>query len=184
MTEPRTQVLGIDPDYGKDSGGCACALSEGGLFVSAWFERPSHEFAVLPRLSAVVVEKPQQDERSAAVPPAVLIQLAWVGAAVAYRYQGGAPGCVVVELEPRAWKGSEPKPVQHARLWRILEPAERAVFGGEATERVIRAALDKGAATRWARSGGSYYPRAFSAADKLDAACISATYLGRLLKAR
>ncbi len=129
----------------------------------------------------VVVERPQQDGRSRSARPEDLIEIAWEGAKLAAAYAASG-GSLLVELEPREWKGTEPKAMQHNRLWLVLTPAERLVLGGDATRRAILTAREKGALKRWAPHSTAYYPRSFVMADVLDAAALAMVYGGRLLK--
>lgn len=174
-------VLFIDPDYGKDSKGCACVAFFDGVLTLAWFERPGENKWVPYGLDEVVVEQPQQDERSRPVPPAVLMRLSWDGALLAGLY-AGRHGCSVQGWTPHQWKGSEPKSVQHARMWEVLEPSEREMLGGYATECAILAARRKGALKRWKPHASAYYPKSFNTADLLDAAAMGCTWLGRMRK--
>lgn len=87
-----------------------------------------------------------------------------------------APACTC----ERGWKGSEPKPIHHARVWEELTLAERRVLGGDKTHAAIERACEKGALNRWGRPGASYYPRAFKTHNLLDAAALGLTFLGRI----
>src|SRR5699024_8087889 len=141
---PRTSsALAIDPGYSRKSGGCAVALAFSGQLDSVFFERPSDFEGTQWSLTDVIVEQPQQDGRSWAVPPAVLIKLAWEGASLAGLY-AGASGATLHTPTVNEWKASEKKPAHHARLWEVLSPAERAVLGGAKTYAVILAACRKG----------------------------------------
>jgi hypothetical protein len=79
----------------------------------------------------------------------------------------------------RGWKGSEQKPVHHARLLEVLAPAELEVLGGGDTARRILAARQKGALDRWGKPGATYYG-AWTGHNLLDAAALGAYHLGRL----
>jgi hypothetical protein len=129
----------------------------------------------------VVVERPQQDERTRSIPPEVLAHLSWAGAALAYRY-AGMLGCPVVEYTPTQWKGSVPKPVHHGLLWKVLSAGERSCLGGAATLAQINRAKEKGALDRWKKAGGDYYPESWLVHNLLDAACLGAFHLGRIGK--
>jgi len=184
-------VTAIDP--GVAGAGNACAASEDKRIVCVWFARvPRFERGALlgelegPCADIVIVERPVlQGDRTRAARPQDLMSLAWEGALLAGAY-AGRDGATLIELpandtrDARGWKGSEPKPVQHARLWAILDAGERALLGGLVTERVIYAAREKGALNRWGRPGASYYPRAFTTHNLLDACALNATYTGRL----
>jgi hypothetical protein len=157
--------------------------------------------------SFVAVERPVvQGERTARADPGDLMDLSWEGALLAGSY-AGRDECPIVCLPstnstgrrcPRhsarvkaadrggactcqkGWKGSEPKPQMHARAWERLEPAEKKMLGGRATERTIMAAREKGALSRWAKPGVAYYPKAFDTHNLLDALCMGLWYFGRL----
>lgn len=169
-------LVAIDPGFGRRSGGCACALFEGAELVRVWMARPSDRVDVA---CDVIVEKPQQDRRSRGVPPSTLIELAWQGAVLAGRIAGASHA--VHALTPSEWKGSVPKPVHHARLWRCLTERERHVLGGVETWAHIDAARMRGAESRWGQPGASYYPARWTTHNMLDAVALGAHYLGRLL---
>jgi hypothetical protein len=173
-------ALAIDPGYARKSGGCACARAEFGKLVDVWFARATEVEGVEP-VAFVVVEQPQQDARSWGVPPAVLIKLAWEGAALAGLY-AGASGAQLHCPTVSEWKGGEKKPAHHARLWAVLSPAERAVLGGDKTYVVIKAACQKGALCRWKLPSDQLYPSTFKTHNLLDAAALLMWALGRLTK--
>ncbi len=178
-----TKALGIDPGYSAASGGCAVAHGIGGLLVDVRFERAdafAHSCASLD-LDYVIVEQPQQDGRSASVPPAVLIKLSWEGCKLAALY-AGASGAVLHDPTPSEWKGSEAKPAMHLRLFEILNTAERAVLGGKATAAQIEAACERGAMCRWSKPGAALYPSSFKIHNLLDAAALLMWAYGRLEK--
>lgn len=157
-------------------------------------------------VNQVVVERPVfQGARSLNARPQDLMALAWEGALLAGAFagrdacpiyelppsdvtdkrcplhgKGPAPGCAVACTCERGWKGSEQKPIHHGRLWRVLTPSERTVLGGRATEKHIEAAKEKGALDRWSRPGVSYYPRAFTTHNLLDATAMGKYFLGEL----
>jgi hypothetical protein len=172
-------VLSIDPGYAKASKGCACAATTGQILTGVWFTRPENHTRFTRHVSAVVVEKPQWDGRDATAQ--VLIELTYQGALLAGLY-AGEDGADVIAYTPRDWKGSEPKPVHHGRLWKILDADERAILGGDRTGAIIQAAKEKGALNRWARPGVTYYPRNFETHNLLDAAALNLFHLGRLPK--
>lgn len=187
-------LLAIDPGYA--GAGNACAAFEAGVLVETWFEkavtfaprapagpaRATRWAAAAGYFHEIVIERPQQDGRSRGVPPDTLIRLAWAGALLAGAF-AGRDGAPIVEYTPSEWKGSEPKPVQHARLWTVLAEGERARLGGEATYRTIMAACEKGALKRWAIAGAACYPRSFTLHNILDAVALGCVHLGRLRKA-
>jgi hypothetical protein len=196
-------VLAIDP--GVAGHGNACAAFVGGELAEVWFERVP-TFAAMPaegprfvkryeqagRVSVVVVERPvYQGKRSDNARAKDLIDLPWEGALLAGAF-AGRDGCPIVALPSsdamvlderrRGWKGPEAKPANHWRLWQILNERERALLGGAATEKVIAAAREKGALSRWSKPGVAYYPRAWDTHNKLCAAALGATFLGRMIR--
>lgn len=133
-------------------------------------------------VSHVVVERPEyQGIRTQSSRPQDLINLAWAGALLAGRI-AGATGAHLIELAPSKWKGSEPKPVHHARMWVTLTEQEKALLGGDATGRVIQSAVEKGARERWKKGGAAYYPRTWTMHNILDAAALGLHYVGRMAK--
>ncbi len=181
LTPRNANALAIDPGYARKSGGCACAVARGGALERVWFERAQDFTVTCSCLGHVIVEQPQQDARSWGVPPAVLIKLAWEGAALAGLY-AGASGAVLHCPTVSEWKGGEKKPAHHARLWAVLSAAERAVLGGEKTYAVIKAACQKGALCRWRLPSDQLYPSTFKTHNLLDAAALLMWALGRLTK--
>lgn len=175
-----TELLAIDPGV-RDK--CACALFIEDELKSVWFEAhaDARRYTGAPPLALlrVVVERPEyHGARSDAARTQDLLALSWAGAALAYAY-GGAADAPVIERGVGEWKGSEPKPVMHARLWRVLSDAERALLGGGATHAAIAKAVEKGALRRW-KAGGVWYPRKFVAHNLMDAAALGSWELGRL----
>lgn len=176
-------MICIDPGYAKSGDGCACAHFTRGELSEVWFERPENfrdASARARRVAAVVVEQPQQDGRSWSIPPAVLMRLSWDGALLAGLY-AGACGARVEAVTPSTWKGSIAKPVQHKRVWSVLDAAERAVLGGDAACRAIDAACRKGALDRWGKPGVRYYPDSFKTHNLLDAVAMGVLRLGRVI---
>ncbi len=179
----KANALAIDPGYARKSGGCALALAERGVLDHVGFERAS-QFCIAPGscdIQHVIVEQPQQDARSWGVPPAVLIKLAWEGAALAGLY-AGASGAQLHCPTVSEWKGGEKKPAHHARLWAVLSEAERRVLGGAPTYAVIKEACQKGALCRWKLPSDELYPSSFKTHNLLDAAALLMWALGRLTK--
>lgn len=175
------KALAIDPGYEKSGGGNACASAGDGELADVWFER-SKDFDLSGIVyDHVIVEQPQQDARSYAVPPAVLIKLAWEGASLAGLY-AGASGAVLHAPTVTEWKGAEKKPAHHRRLWLVLNAAERAVLGGAKTEAAILNACEAGAMCRWSKPGAALYPASFKMHNLLDAAALLMWALGRLEK--
>jgi hypothetical protein len=185
-------VIAIDPGVHR----CACAALEDGRLVEAWYEtartfKRGADMADPARITlaechlrgavAIVVERPQYDGRSRTARAQDLMGLCWHGALLAGEF-AGRDGAPVVAVTPSEWKGTEPKPQHHARLWRELDAEERRVLGGDATGKMIAAAVQKGALTRWSRPGAAYYPRAWTTHNLLDAACLALWYVNRLEK--
>jgi hypothetical protein len=180
-----SSLLAIDPGVAA----CACAAFVDARLAHVWFERPC-DAASLTEIAfdEIIVERPAlQGDRTRAARPQDLMALAWEGAMLAGMF-AGRDGAAMISRpandtrDERGWKGSEPKPVQHARLWAVLDAAERDVLGGSKTERIILAARERGALNRWSRPGASYYPRAFVTHNLLDAVALGATYLGRIVR--
>lgn len=185
-------ILGIDPGHAGQ--GNACAAFVGGRLAATWFERVptsprASQGAAAPwPFRVVVVEQPvYQGERSNRARPADLMNLSWSGALLAGVY-AGRDGAPIVALPAndsggvRGWKGSEPKPIMHARLWAVLDDDERAIMGGDRTWAAIAKAREKGALNRWGRPGASYYPRTWVRHNELDAVALVCVYLGRLTR--
>lgn len=189
-------VLAIDP--GADS--CACVTFEHDRVVCAEFALPPAWDPVGP--SIVVVERMQADERTRHVDVRHVLACQW-NAALCAGYLAGRTGAAVQWYTPTEWKGSEPKPMQHARLFGVNadltgEPAvlsveEQRVLGGGATALAIAAAVEKGALKRWHIAGADCYPKpragvSYAACDPrvvhnlLDAAALGCVHLGRLEK--
>jgi len=170
-------VLAIDP--GAET--CACVEFARDVIVRASFALPPawHPMDGEPRI--VVVERMQADERTRHVDVRHVLACQWNGAFCA-AYLSGRTGAAVQWYTPTEWKGSEPKPVQHARLWQILSSDEHAILGGNATSEAIARAVDKGAARRWKIAGADCYPRKFTTHNLLDAAALGCTHIGRLEK--
>lgn len=174
------RVVAIDPGFSSSGRGNAVALFARGKLTGTLFMRSS-EFAERLPLAVpggiVVVEKPQFDGR----PSGALIDLTAEGLLLAGMF-AGAWSARVLQLTPRAWKGSEAKPLHHRRLWAVLSPAERTLLGGEDTAAQIAKALAKGKACRWGAKGGSYYPANWIQHNVLDAVALGCFTLERLPK--
>lgn len=172
-------ILAIDPGSAGRGNACVKAYRHGGIAVAEFARAADGHFT---DVEVVVIERPQQDGRSYGARPKDLIDLAWSGALLAGVYVG--QGARLVEYTPAQWKGSEPKPLMHKRLWAELGHPERALLGGAETERRIHEACLKGARDRWGKPGVQYYPRSWDGHNLLDAAALYAVYVGRLQKAR
>lgn len=183
LIPPSSNALAIDPGYSRKSGGCATALAVGGVLSEVEFKRASELVFRYSKgaLQHVIVEQPQQDGRSWAVPPAVLIKLAWEGASLAGLY-AGASGATLHAPTVTEWKGTEKKPAHHKRLWAVLSDDERRVLGGAKTLAAIEAACEKGALCRWKLPSDELYPKSFKTHNLLDAAALLMWALGRLGK--
>jgi hypothetical protein len=174
-----TALLAIDP--GSAGAGNAVAVFVHRKLAGAWFERVDamcrHALEAC-RLDTIAVERPDyQGQRSDQACVIDLINLAWSGAMLAGAY-AGRDGAELVEYTPRQWKGSEQKPIHHARLWTVLDAGERAVLGGAATERRILEARERGALKRWAPNVKWY--GSWSGHNLLDAVALGCVHLGRL----
>jgi transposase len=192
--------LFIDPGSSLRGPGCACAAFVDERLTASWFERftsnvraseyTRHTFprglGLNDQMLLVVWEQPvTQGGRTRAARPEDLMRLTEAGALLAGAYAGrdGAPVIAWPASDAngvRGWKGSEAKPANHRRLWEILDPAERALLGGDATGRAILAACEKGALCRWSKPGADLYPRTFTTHNLLDACAMGATYYGRM----
>jgi hypothetical protein len=172
-------IITIDPGVHA----CALAYLEN-AHVQAYDLTNRVDRAVLATMPVthVVAERPEyQGLRTQSARPADLIALSWSGGLMAGTI-AGTTGAHLVELPPSAWKGSEPKPVQHARMWAALTANERDVLGGMNTALKIDAAVEKGARERWKRGGAAYYPRAWKMHNVLDAVGLGLFYVGRMAK--
>lgn len=177
-------LLAIDPGATEcafayfrewDDSGCPTGVS---LLGAAWFGAvPS---AIQP-VGVVVVERMQVDDRMRGKDPRYVLACQASGMRAAGYAEGR--GATFVELTPTEWKGSEQKPIQHARMWdRVLTPPERISLGGEATRLVIERAIEKGASCRWRIAGADCYPKKWKTHNLLDAASLGCVYLGRMEK--
>ena len=172
-------MIAIDP--GGSRKGCAGArFDSSGELMSVKADASEYASGDV----RIVIERPQQDGRSRAVPPKVLIELAWNGALLAGRL-AGVYGYVVA-YTPAQWKcgpkGNESiaKAIHHSRLVHALTEAEAEVLD-MAFPRwadAISAAVRKGALSRWAP--GTHYPRGSALPDVLDAVGLGLFDLGRI----
>lgn len=161
------------------------------------------------RVTQVLVERPvYQGERSENARTQDLLDISWDGAMLAGMY-AGRDQCPIVELPPsdttdarcpvhggkkyrkreagledctcqRGWKGSEPKPLMHGRMWDVLTKRERGMLGGASTARMIESAIEKGGLSRWSKAGVDYYPKSWTMHNKLDVACMIGVYTNRV----
>lgn len=166
-------LLAIDP--GASS--CAFALFTERVLCCVWFAETPVDCVV----HEVVVERMQADERTRHIDVRHLLACQASGMRAAGVAEGR--GARFTSLSPTEWKGSEQKPIQHARMWdRVLGPPEREALGGANTRAMIERALEKGASRRWRISGAECYPRAWPGHNLLDAAALGCVYLGRMGK--
>lgn len=167
------RTLAIDPGAKT----CACVYFEEGRIYAA-------KFASAPDgagLTEVVVEYMQADSRTRNIDVRHLLACQGSGM-LAAGWAAGQGGAHVVTYTPFDWKGTEPKPAQHARLWAILEHDERQVLGGMFTQQAITLAVRKGALCKWSKPGDKLYPPSFVTHNLLDAAALGAFHIGRLAK--
>jgi hypothetical protein len=172
-------IITIDPGVHA----CAVAYLENS-HVQAYDITNRVDRAMLGTLNVthVVVERPEyQGLRTQSARPADLMALSYAAGVMAGTI-AGTTGAHLVELAPSTWKGSEPKPVHHARMCQLFTADERLVLGGDATLRVIEAAVEKGARERWKKGGAACYPRAWTMHNVLDAVALGLFYVGRMAK--
>lgn len=176
-----TALLAID--VGGHKKGCSGALFHDGR-LGAVFLKLERGFQVYDM--RVVIERPQQDGRSRAVPPSVLMDLCWTGALLAGEFR--AHGATIVEYTPEQWKGTIQKAVHHARILDALLPEELwAVARGLNTTPAsvlveVAAAARKGALCRWRPDANGHYSRGSRTPDVLDAVGLGLFDLGRITK--
>jgi hypothetical protein len=175
MGGAHVNVCAIDP--GADT--CANAIFARDVLIAVSFALPPDWDPLADEPSIVVVERMQADERTRHVDVRHVLACQW-NAALCAGCLAGRTGAAVQWYTPTEWKGSEPKPIQHKRLWAVLTPAERIILGGRVTEVAIDRAVEKGALRRWKISGADCYPRACKVHNLLDAAALGAVHLGRL----
>lgn len=173
-----TTTLAIDSGYPES----AWASARGARLNSVgWW---GLDCPAILKFDRVAVEVPQADGRN--VPLDDLICVATTGVRLAERLAAD-PG-EIVELRPREWKGSTPKPPHHRRMWGVLSKAERDVLGGERTYAAIVAACKRGAQGAWKKPGATYYRASeFPSVngtkithDILDASALLMYVLGRI----
>lgn len=166
-------LLAIDP--GGTRKGCSAAeFDRRPLLVRVYPVARHHQFT--GAYDEVVVELPQQDGRSRAVPPKVLIDLAWNAGLLA-----GACSRTISTYTPAEWKGTTPKAVHHHRMIQALTASELSVltpFRGWYEEH--EAALEAGAASRWAPHANGHYPRHSKLPDVLDSLALGLFHLKRI----
>lgn len=151
--------------------------------------------------SVVVVERPQQDGRSRAVPPAILMDLAWQAALVVGGF--AARGAEIVEYYPDDWKAGAradgkhvsglPKAIHHANmietggltadeLQAIAAGGACGGVSGDAIASEVFAARKKGALCRWRPHKNGHYSEKSRTPDVLDAIGIGLYHIGRIDK--
>lgn len=191
-------LVSIDPGGARK--GCSGARFDRGVLVRVFPSIDLHS-TCFGCVSRVVVERPQMDGRSRAVPPAVLIDLAWQGAMVVGVIRGENQDCECTELTPDQWKGGVradgrfigglSKATHHANMIATdalttaeLETIARE-FGRASSSFVIdavRSALRKEALARGAKHRNGHYSEAREVArlpDVLDAVGLGLFALGR-----
>jgi len=155
-------VLAIDPGYAKRGPGCACALFLNRRLSTVWYARPGQHAPAVPDGTMIVWECPAIRPREDVSPGKAntLITLAATGAELAGQYSGQCGGRVVA-IAPTEWKGTTAKPVQHGRLWAVLDPIERSIIaeaaGDPDVSARIEAAKRAGGLDRWSKAGHLYY---------------------------
>ena len=178
-------IIAIDPGYAVKGDGCAVAIFTSSaipntiLLRGTCFDRPEivrDRCIAIESIVRVIWECPQLDARSRRATPAV-VGLAATGGELAGLYAGANAG-TIERVTPAQWKGSVPKPIAHARTWRVLTPHEREILGGATTEAAIAAAQKKGALDRWGKDGARYYPARFTMHNLLDAVGIGLWAIG------
>ena len=192
-------LIAIDP--GGTKKGCSAAQFVRGELVCVY---PVMRAAYPPEnrtVERVVIERPQQDARSRAVPPKILIELAWNGALLAGMFVGS--GADLVEYTPDEWKGGVredgkfiggiSKATHHANMIETgaLATHELEVIGREfgvswhELGGLVLAARRKEALARGAKHRNGHYSEAKEVArlpDVLDAVGLGAFDLGRIGK--
>lgn len=188
-------IIAIDPGVAGE--GNACASFAGGALTGVWFERVAHKGKLKRRtrgspcgaplggikIDDVIIERPEfQGARTTSARPKDLMDLSFEGAMLAGAY-AGRDGAQVISYTPTEWKGSEPKPVQHLRMWEdALTEDEREILGGDDTYARIVKACERGSLKRWKISGAECYPRTWTMHNVLDAVALGLVRLGRLEK--
>lgn len=123
---------------------------------------------------AVAVERPGY--LKANIPPRIIADLCWNGAAVAYTLARGGPVHEYTVNDGKAtdWIGSVPKPILHRRIWSALTGPERKIFPASTADD-IEAAVEHYARTKKIRAG-------YAAYDLLCAAGVGLFHFGRIKK--
>lgn len=183
------EVTSIDAGGHKKK--CSAAVFQGptlaGCVLVAVFEQITVE--QVWDTNVVVVERPQQDQRSRAVPPAVLMDLAWQAALVVGGF--AALGARVVELYPNDWKAGVradgrfvsglQKAIHHANMIEtgaLTADEMNRIWGGAPIHREVFEARRKGALCRWKPHANGHYPTKSRLPDVLDAIGIGKYHLG------
>lgn len=174
-------MIAIDPGGARK--GCA-----GARFYGACLDAVSANASTLARSQneRVVIERPQQDGRSRAVPPKILIDMTRNGFLLAGQIAGFDE--TVREYTPAQWKcgpkGNEsiPKAIHHSRLVNALTASEQVVLRAAFPDwfDMIATAVRKGALSRWAKDANAHYPRGSALPDVLDAVGLGLFDLGRI----
>ena len=179
------ELVAIDPGGRKKK--CSAAVFQDSRLVAV-FERLTIDQAWDTNI--VVVERPQQDGRSRAVPPAILMDLAWQAALLVGAFV--ALGARAIELAPNDWKAGTradgkhvsglPKAIHHANMidsGAITADELNTIWRGEPIHREVFEARRKGALSRWAPHANGYYAAKSRTPDVFDAIGIGLYHLGR-----
>lgn len=168
-------ILAIDP--GTPAPACAYFWPNGELAGAVFAERPGGS-----DLTAVVIERLEfHGHNDTERMPALLAMMRAGDLAAGHALGQAGMRCVLVDYTPRQWKNNEPKARNHARLWKILTPAEHDILGGGTTGEAIERAVERCAERRWP-AGFTGYPRSFTRHNLLCAVALGCAHLGRLRK--
>lgn len=118
-------IIGIDPGANK----CAFALGDDGTLIACGSGTPQeilHRIPPFARIHFAVIEKPRIYPEISQKDKNDLIPVAIAAGECGGRLE--ALGCEVAYVEPKTWKGTFKKPVHHARVWKKMNDAERAIF--------------------------------------------------------
>jgi len=153
-----------------------CAVAEFHRREVAFLHSLNRAQAVKAELTtdAVAVERPGY--LKANIPPRVIADLCWNGAAVAYTLARGGPvhEYTVNDGKPTDWIGSVPKPILHRRIWSALTGPERRIFPASTADDIERA-VEHYARTKKVLSS-------YKAFDLLCAAGVGLFHFGRIKK--
>jgi hypothetical protein len=177
-----SSIIAIDPGYSKKSGGCALAYFHEGVLRRTWFARKGSPIFHPLALDVVVWEAAQVDGRTTVAGIETVRRLCEVGERMACRCARSTEA-KIKRVKPSRWKGSEPKPLHHARMLRWLSDAELSIIGGRTSvTEVVRAAVENGAKRRWGIPGADCYDPKDTRHNTYDAVALGLWFLGRLPK--